>query len=116
MGEWKQNIEYGRAQIMDGKKCIASVPSPTAPDSITMAHNAEMAALTAERDEWRDRCIETQKSVDWARAERDEYKRRLDAVLELLAPDEDAVEGKWWAYCYPDKIHARAVEIAESKA
>lgn len=47
----------------------------------------EIATLTTERDDWRDRCTEAQAERDAAREERDELKQRLDAVEEAIEAD-----------------------------
>ena len=91
MAEWKRQ---GETVCMPNTVCCAMAADGEEARMIVARHNADVDALTADRDS----------ECRWAcqyKAERDELQRRLDAVVGEC--------------CGTRGMHARAVAIAEGR-
>ena len=106
MPKWERSKQDDRRQIqgVEDGRYIGHAIIPADADAICRAHNADIDALTAERDALARRintdgapvdvaalCLE----IDEATAERDELQRRLGAVVakisEAVVSDDDCV-------------------------
>jgi len=133
MGRWFQEEVAGDRYIFDSAKNPVVFGCPQGAPVFVIVGEEERAArqacdahnaMVSDRDSYRHRAMEAEHLVSTLTAERDELRRRLDAVVAMLEPgsgqlghveDENTMSLTIAEWNLLEQAYARAVAIAEGR-